>query len=81
MADDILEAARFSIVKTAKISTRKGRTLHALLTCQWCMSIWVAALVMPVAWFWGQSPWALVPALVLAASQLTGMLAGLGRKG
>lgn len=50
-----------------------------LLTCPWCVSIWVAAAVVPVAWQWGGHPWLFGAALVLAISQVTGMVSGVGR--
>lgn len=49
-----------------------------LITCPWCASIYVAAVAAPVAYFWGTIPWLFVPALALAFSYLTGLLAGLG---
>lgn len=27
--------------------------LAYLVTCPWCMSMWVAAVVVPLAWYWG----------------------------
>lgn len=59
--------------------TRPARAVGYLITCQWCVSIWVGAAVAPLAWFWGYLPWLLLPALALAASQVTGMLSDLGR--
>lgn len=49
-----------------------------LVTCPWCASIYVGAVAAPVVYFWGSSPWLLVPALALAFSHLTGLLAKLG---
>ena len=46
-----------------------------LLTCPWCVSIYVAAVVAPAAYWWGDRPWLLVPALALAFSHITGLLA------
>jgi hypothetical protein len=46
-----------------------------LVSCPWCASIYVAALAAPVAYFWGESPWLFVPALALAFSHVTGLLA------
>jgi hypothetical protein len=45
-----------------------------LLSCPWCASIYVAAVAAPLAWFWGSSPWLLVPAIALAFSYVTGWL-------
>lgn len=47
--------------------------------CPWCLSIWIAAAVAPLVWFHGDAAWMIVPALALALSQLTGMIAGIGR--
>jgi hypothetical protein len=49
-----------------------------LLTCPWCVSIYVGAIAAPVLWFWGSSPWLAIPALALAFSQVTGLLATKG---
>lgn len=46
-----------------------------LLTCPWCASIYVAAVAAPIAYWWGTAPWFLVPALALALSHVTGLLA------
>jgi hypothetical protein len=47
-----------------------------LLGCPWCASIYVAAVAAPIIFWWGLSPWFLVPALALAFSYITGFLAG-----
>lgn len=47
--------------------------------CPWCLSIWIAAPVAPLVWYYGDQPWMIIPALWLAFSQLTGMLASIGR--
>lgn len=52
--------------------------LPYLLTCPWCVSIYVGAVAAPVLWFWGSSPWLAIPALALALSQVTGLLAPKG---
>jgi hypothetical protein len=50
------------------------------ITCMWCASIYVGMLLMaPVAFWFPTEPWALVPALGLAFSQITGLLSGVGR--
>lgn len=46
-----------------------------LVTCPWCVSIYVAAVGAPVAYYWGRLPWLFVPALALAFSYITGLLA------
>lgn len=47
--------------------------------CPWCLSIWIAAAVAPLVWYHGDHPAVFVPAVALAFSQLTGMIAGIGR--
>jgi hypothetical protein len=46
-----------------------------LLTCPWCASMYVGAVAAPIVYFWGESPWLIVPALALAFSHVTGLLA------
>lgn len=59
--------------------TKPAQFVASLVTCQWCSSVWLAAVVAPVAWFWGWSPWLLVPAIALAFSEVAGLLSGIGR--
>lgn len=47
--------------------------------CPWCLSVWIAAAVTPVVWWFGDQPAVIIPALALALSQVTGMMAGIGR--
>lgn len=56
-----------------------GAFLAALIQCPWCAGMWIAMAAAPLVWFWGTSPVMLVPALVLAFSQVTGMIHNLGR--
>ena len=49
--------------------------LAYLLTCPWCASIYVGAVAAPVCWAWGDTPYAFIPALWLAFSHVTGLLA------
>jgi hypothetical protein len=48
-----------------------------LLTCAWCASIYVAAVAAPICWAWGDSPYALLPALACAFSYAAGLFAQL----
>jgi hypothetical protein len=59
--------------------TKPARFVAALAACQWCASIHIAAVVAPVAWFWGHHPWFLIPAIALAFSEIAGLLSGVGR--
>lgn len=58
---------------------RAAVAVEYLLTCVWCVSMWVAAGVVAAAWHWGTRAWILGPALVLAASQIAGMTSTTGR--
>jgi hypothetical protein len=50
-----------------------------LLTCPWCLSIWLAP-PFAAAWYWApESPWTVIPAGILAFSQVTGMISNVGR--
>ncbi len=60
-------------------ANRLGVALEYLITCPWCVSIWVGAATAPLLWWWGDHPALLIPALALAASQTTGMIAPIGR--
>lgn len=68
-----------------RIIYRKGSVDHPrgliadLIRCQWCVSIWVAIVVVTVAWFGHSHISLFLIALVLAFSQITGMLSKLGR--
>lgn len=55
-----------------------GSALAYLVTCPWCMSVWVAGGMAPVAWWWGGTPGYLIPALALAASHVAGLLSSVG---
>jgi hypothetical protein len=50
-----------------------------LVTCPWCVSIYVAAVAAPLWYFLGSNPWVLVPAAGLSFSHLTGLLATVGK--
>lgn len=56
-----------------------GSFVAALIGCPWCVSIWVGAVAAPLVWFFGDSPFMIIPALMLAFSQVTGMVAGVNR--
>jgi hypothetical protein len=49
-----------------------------LLTCPWCVSVYVGAVAAPLVAFLGDSYWVFVPALALAFSHFTGLLAKIG---
>jgi hypothetical protein len=49
-----------------------------LLTCPWCVSIYIAAVAAPLCWHLGDNPWLFIPALACAFSQTSGLLAKIG---
>lgn len=53
--------------------------LTTLITCSWCASIWLAAVVAPLAWWYGTHLWLLIPAIGLSFSFAAGALSGIGR--
>ena len=66
-ADRITERLRIEV-------DSRSKNLGYLITCGWCLSIWVAP---PVAWIvyeWGDRTLVRVAVLALAMSALTGLL-------
>jgi hypothetical protein len=58
---------------------RKGKSyLEYLLTCPWCVSVWLALPAVIVWWIWPTEPWSLGPAVLLAFSMITGKLSQIG---
>lgn len=57
------------------MQTQDTPLIAYLIGCPWCVSIYVGAFVAPIAWGIGESPIAAVPALALAFSYVTGLLA------
>ena len=45
-----------------------------LIGCRWCASVWISAIAAPLAYYGGQTPWLIIPALALAFSMITGLL-------
>lgn len=54
--------------------------LAYLVTCPWCVSIYVGAVAAPLVYWLGETPWTLVPALALAFSAVAGYLAAIGEE-
>lgn len=79
-ADTITERIRDGIVQ--RLDSRPatlGTYVAELIQCPWCSGVWVSAAVAPLAWWWGEHPALLVPAIALAMAQLVGMTSDLGR--
>lgn len=58
----------------AEHRTDPGGKLGVLVTCPWCVSVYVGAAMAAVAWAWPHGWWRW-PALALTASATTGLLA------
>lgn len=56
-----------------------GAFIGKLITCSWCSGVWVCAAVAPLAYYAGERPAVLIPALALAGAQLVGMTSEMGR--
>ena len=52
-----------------------GRSLAFLLECDWCMSVWVATVMVLMEWYLTNWPVPYPPLLVAAASTVTGLIA------
>lgn len=49
-----------------------------LLSCQWCIGMWLSFAAAPAWYFLGDSPWFLIPACALAFSYVAGKLSQFG---
>lgn len=79
-ADAITEPARdWLIVRLDDRPATLGAWITSLIECPWCAGMWISLAAASPVWFWGGSPFMLVPAIALAFSQATGMTANLGR--
>lgn len=79
-ADSITEPARDRFIAWLDDRPKTlGSFVAELVQCPWCLSMWLGLIASPPAWFWGQHPVMLIPAIALAFSQVTGMSHNLGR--
>lgn len=79
-ADGITEDARDALLGWLDNRPKTlGAFVAELIQCPWCVSVWVGAVAAPLVWFFGDHPVMLIPALMLAFSQVTGMSHNLGR--
>lgn len=80
VSDTITEPIRdWLLVRLDGRERTLGSFLAALIQCPWCAGMWISLVTAPLIWSWGESPVMLIPALALALSQVTGMIAGIGR--
>lgn len=79
-SDSLTESARDQLIAWLDDRPKTlGNLIATLITCPWCAGMWVSLVAAPLVWFFGTSPVMLVPALALAFSQVTGMIAHIGR--
>lgn len=79
-ADSITEDARDRLLVWLDDRPKTlGAFVADLIKCPWCVSIWVGGVAAPLVYFWGDHPVLVIPALMLAFSQVTGMTHNLGR--
>jgi hypothetical protein len=79
-ADAITEGARDALLAWLDDRPKTlGAFVADLITCPWCVSVWIGGIAAPLVWFWGDHPVMLIPAIALAFSQVTGATHNLGR--
>jgi hypothetical protein len=70
---DMITARRRDAVVEALAG--RGHTLAAyMVTCPWCVSIWLAIPAAPIIYAYGHHWWLFLPALALALSAAAGAL-------
>lgn len=69
--DSIFERPRLALINRLGPASKPAE----LLTCDWCMAVWVSACVVPAAWWYGDRSWIAVPLTILAAAHLVGLIA------
>lgn len=77
--DDILKRPRAWIVNKVAPNDGDEHPIATLVTCPWCMSVWVGCALAPLVYYHYGNPLVYMGGLVLAASQVTGMIANVGR--
>jgi hypothetical protein len=73
--DRLTEGLRKRILDRFDEDSRLGY----LITCPWCVSIYLAAVAAPLVWWHSGNPVLMIPAIALAFSQVVGMAASIGR--
>ena len=67
--------ARYGCAPGPATEHRTVPLLSYLITCPWCVSIYLCALAAPIVWLAWSSPWLYIPAMALAGSYVVGYLA------
>lgn len=73
--DKITEPVRIRVLDRLEEDSK----LAYLMTCPWCVSIYLGVLAAPLLWWHSDNPAVMIPATVLALSQAVGMTASIGR--
>jgi hypothetical protein len=73
--DDITEPIREWVLDRVP----EDGKLAYLLTCPWCVSIYLGTAAALLAWWHSSNPAVMLPAMALAFSQVAGMTASIGR--
>lgn len=76
--DTILDRPRLAVGEAA-VKRRATAWVETLITCMWCVGVWVALAVTVATPGWHGAPvfdWAVIG---LALAQVAGMLSGIGR--
>lgn len=68
VADEILHKFRVWIV----LKLGPNNPIAVLVTCSWCMSVWIGAAVGAAWWAWGDHRWWLAVGTAASASLLAG---------
>lgn len=77
--DEITDTPRQAILRHLSETKPTHVALAYLITCHWCVSLWVATVTALTVWAVGTPDWITVCGLALAGSQVAGMLATTGR--
>lgn len=61
-------------LRMKSVTERVFAFVEDMVTCPWCLSIWMSAAVAVLAWHFGETVWFVVPAMALTASHFTGLV-------
>lgn len=51
-----------------------GNTVSRIISCPWCLGVYVGAVTALVFWWHATNPWLLVPVIALAFAEIAGQL-------
>jgi hypothetical protein len=80
VSDTITDDARTRLIGWLDDRPRTlGSFVASLISCSWCVGVWVSMIAAPLVWYFGDCPVLLIPALAMAMAQVVGMIFGIGR--